>query len=172
KSHTVSSTGTSCVTPPVTCSVPVYLPAGVACGACTSISTARLSFAGTSKGNALRFSPAIGSTSGISASGHMPAAPSPPVGCGAAGATQTWAADAEPAASKATSRGSDFTAEPPWLAASRNGGGFSVPDGQLRRLAAYCTVDVRRRAQTSVFIGRTGTCGDALLQGGTSTAAQ
>src|SRR5438445_1470131 len=41
----------------------------------------------------------------------------------AAGATQTWAADAEPAASKATSRGSDFTAEPPWLAASRNGGG-------------------------------------------------
>src|SRR5207245_10437584 len=41
----------------------------------------------------------------------------------AAGATQTWAADAEPAASKATNRGSDFTAEPPWLAASRNGGG-------------------------------------------------
>src|SRR5207237_9762729 len=43
----------------------------------------------------------------------------------AAGATQTWAADAEPAASKATNRGSDFT-EPPWLAASRNGGGYSV----------------------------------------------
>src|SRR2546423_14799333 len=42
----------------------------------------------------------------------------------AAGATQTWAADAEPAASKATNRGSDFT-EPPWLAASRNGGGSS-----------------------------------------------
>src|SRR5438067_5355986 len=41
----------------------------------------------------------------------------------AAGATQSWAADAEPAASKATNRGSDFTAEPPWLAASRNGGG-------------------------------------------------
>src|SRR5882762_10133688 len=39
----------------------------------------------------------------------------------AAGATQTWAADAEPAASKATNRGSIFTAEPPWLAASRNG---------------------------------------------------
>src|SRR2546423_14732297 len=43
----------------------------------------------------------------------------------AAGATQTWAADAEPAASKATNRGSDFT-EPPWLAASRNGGGGAV----------------------------------------------
>src|SRR5438105_8386701 len=43
----------------------------------------------------------------------------------AAGATQTWAADAEPAASRATNRGSDFTAEPPWLAASRNGGGSS-----------------------------------------------
>src|SRR3954469_18669059 len=40
----------------------------------------------------------------------------------AAGATQTWAADAEPAASKATGRGSVFTDEPPWLAASRNGG--------------------------------------------------
>src|SRR5947207_11281925 len=62
KSHTASSTRTSCVTPPVTCSVPVYLPAGVACGACTSTRTARLSFAGTLKGNALRFSPAIGST--------------------------------------------------------------------------------------------------------------
>src|SRR6267143_1454079 len=41
-----------------------------------------------------------------------------------AGATQTWAADAEPAASKATNRGSIFTAESPWLAASRNGGCF------------------------------------------------
>src|SRR6267142_6893417 len=40
----------------------------------------------------------------------------------AAGATQTWAADAEPAASKATNRGRIFTAEPPWLAASRKGG--------------------------------------------------
>src|SRR2546430_16303046 len=39
-------------------------------------------------------------------------------------------------------------------------------------LAAYCTAEVRRRAQTSVFIGWTGTCGDALLQGGTSAAAQ
>src|SRR6267143_6040333 len=44
----------------------------------------------------------------------------------AAGATQTWAADAEPAASKATNRGSIFTAESPWLAASRNGGGCPV----------------------------------------------
>src|SRR5437868_4821897 len=32
KSHTVSSTDTSWVTPPVTCSVPVYSPAGVAGG--------------------------------------------------------------------------------------------------------------------------------------------
>src|SRR5712692_10235944 len=46
-----------------------------------STSTARLSPAGTSKGNALRFSPTIGSTSGTSASGHTPAAPSPPVCC-------------------------------------------------------------------------------------------
>ena len=46
---------TSCTTPPVTCSVPVYVPAGAACGTCTSTSTARLSFTGTSKGNALRF---------------------------------------------------------------------------------------------------------------------
>ena len=35
---------------------------------------------------------------------------------------QTWAADAEPAASRATNRGSIFTAEPPWLVASRDGG--------------------------------------------------
>src|SRR5438132_11207948 len=90
----------------------------------------------------------------------------------AAGATQTWAADAEPAASKATNRGSDFTAEPPWLAASRNGGGFSVPVGELRRLAAYCTAEVRRRAQTSAFIGKEGTCGDVLLQGGTYAASR
>ncbi len=80
KSHTVSSTGTSCVTPPLMWSVPVYFPAGVPCGAWMSTSTARLSLAGTSKGNALRFSPAIGSTSGISASGQVPAAPSPPLG--------------------------------------------------------------------------------------------
>src|SRR6267142_2493732 len=56
------------------------------------------------------------------------AAAAPAGGCAegrifcAAGATQTWAADAEPAASKATNRGSIFTAEPPWLAASRKGG--------------------------------------------------
>ena len=50
--------------------------------------------------------------------------------------------------------------------------GFSASDGQLRRLAAYCTVEVRRRAQTRVFIGRTGTCGEVLLQGGTCAAAQ
>ncbi len=79
KSHTVSSTGTSCVTPPCTCRVPVYLPAAVPCGTWMSTSTARLSLPGTSNGNALRFSPAIGSTSGTSASGHQPAAPSPPV---------------------------------------------------------------------------------------------
>ncbi|HTO96789.1 MAG TPA: hypothetical protein VMK66_07060, partial [Myxococcales bacterium] len=80
KSQTVSSTGTSWVTPPLTCRVPVYLPAGVPWGAWMSTSTARLSLAGTSKGKALRFSPAMGSVSGTSASGQTPAAPSPPVG--------------------------------------------------------------------------------------------
>src|ERR1700682_1136825 len=80
KSHTVSSTGTSCWTPPVIRNVPVYFPAGVLSGTWMSTNTTRLSLAGTSKGNALRFSPAIGSTSGISASGQVPAAPSPPLG--------------------------------------------------------------------------------------------
>src|SRR6266478_4023114 len=56
------------------------------------------------------------------------AAAAPAGGCAegrifcAAGAAQTWAADAEPAASKATNRGSIFTAEPPCLTASRDGG--------------------------------------------------
>ena len=47
----------------------------------------------------------------------------------AAGATHTWAAETEPAAvasSAANVRGSNFM-KPPWLAAERNGGGFSVP---------------------------------------------
>src|SRR5467141_450396 len=61
------------------------------------------------------------------AAASFAAAAAPAGGCAegrifcAAGATQTWAADAEPAASKATNRGSIFTAESPWLAASRNG---------------------------------------------------
>src|SRR5438045_5636714 len=42
----------------------------------------------------------------------------------AAGATQSWAADAEPAASKETNRGSDFT-EPHWVAGAGHGGGSS-----------------------------------------------
>src|SRR2546426_11257680 len=70
----------------------------------------------------------------------------------AAGATQTWAADAEPAASRATNRGSDFTAEPPWLAASRNGGGASLPLAYSVGLAPFLrpvgssTLQTRRRS--------------------------
>ena len=45
-----------------------------------SINTARLSFEGTLNGKALRFSPMIGSTSGMSGSGQKPVAPSPPEG--------------------------------------------------------------------------------------------
>ena len=78
KSQTVSVTGTWALAPPLTTSVPVYLPAGASAGTCTSTYTARFSPAGTSNGNAFRFSPMIGSTSGTSASGHQPVAPSPP----------------------------------------------------------------------------------------------
>src|SRR4051812_36481144 len=81
KSQTVSVTGTWKVTPPVTITAPVYVPAGAEAGTWMSTNTARLWPAGTSKGKAFRFSPMIGSMLGISASGQTPAAPSPPVGC-------------------------------------------------------------------------------------------
>src|SRR5437762_4021832 len=81
------------------------------------------------------------------AAASFAAAVAPAGGCAegrifcAAGATQIWAADAEPAASKATNRGSIFTAEPPWLAASRNGRcfPFRLPtQGACRLLHSRC----------------------------------
>src|SRR5438067_11335933 len=78
KPQTVNVTGTCALAPPLTTTVPVYLPAGASAGTCTSTYTTRFSPAGTSNGNAFRFSPAIGSTSGTSASGHQPDAPAPP----------------------------------------------------------------------------------------------
>ncbi len=46
----------------------------------TSTQSARASFEGTSKGKALRGSPATSSTAGVSASGHGPGPPGPPDG--------------------------------------------------------------------------------------------
>src|SRR5438874_8236856 len=49
----------------------------------------------------------------------------------AAGAIQTWAAEADPAATSVAIKGSVFIAVPPWLAASRNDrcSTFRVPNG-------------------------------------------
>jgi hypothetical protein len=62
-----------------------------------STSTAMLCPAATSNGKALRFSPTIGSTSGISASGHQPAAPSPPVGVGTLISASRYSTTSRPA---------------------------------------------------------------------------
>src|SRR2546425_9928794 len=84
----------------------------------------------------------------------------------AAGATQTWAADAEPAASKATNRGSDFTAEPPWLAASRNGGGSPFRMANSEGLPLISPPACGAVPQPACFLGGRGLLG-ALLQSGT-----
>src|SRR5438552_2836545 len=79
----------------------------------------------------------------------------------AAGATQTLAADAEPAASKATNRGSDFTAEPPWLAASRNGGGSSfrlANSGGLPLIARQVCCSMPKVGRLSGGRGLVSTC--------------
>src|SRR5438067_12832895 len=78
----------------------------------------------------------------------------------AAGATQTWAADAEPAASKATNRGSEFT-EPPWLAASRNGGGSSfrlANSGGLPLIARQVCCSMPKAGRFSGGRGLVSTC--------------
>src|SRR2546426_1560915 len=77
----------------------------------------------------------------------------------AAGATQTWAADAEPAASKATNRGSDFTAEPPWLAASRNGGGSPFRLANSEGLPLISRPRGGARPKPVRFLGRGGVLG-------------
>src|SRR6266478_5684390 len=79
----------------------------------------------------------------------------------AAGATQTWAADAEPAASKATNRGSDFTAEPPWLAASRNGGGSPFRMANSEGLPLIARPTCGAVPKPACLSGGRGTCGDA-----------
>src|SRR5437868_15330838 len=79
----------------------------------------------------------------------------------AAGATQTWAADAEPAASRATNRGSDFIPEPPWLAASRNGGGspFRLANsGGLPLIARQVCCSVPKAGRFSGGRGLVSTC--------------
>ena len=75
--HTRSDTGT--VAPPpsqLTLTSPEYSPDAASGGTNASTQMARLSPAGTSKGKALRRSPSISSTSGTSASGQGPVAPS------------------------------------------------------------------------------------------------
>ncbi len=77
KGHTVSATGTVASPPSqVTRTVPVYSPAGASGGTKTSTQIARLSPAGTLNGKAFRRSFASSSTSGTSASGQGPVAPS------------------------------------------------------------------------------------------------
>src|SRR5436190_15868985 len=96
------------------------------------------------------------------AAASFAAAVAPAGGCAegrifcAAGATQTWAADAEPAASKATNRGSIFTAEPPWLAASRNGRCFPfrlANSGGLPLIAQSVCGSMPKQGRSSVERG-------------------